>query len=648
MRMDTGSTDGLTLAKSRKRETLFVILAISSMFAALAVELRNGLSVFAIALYTLSYLMGGYDGTRSALGSLRRGEVEIDLLMILAALGAAAIGAPFEGAMLLSLFSLSNLLQAYALGRSRSAIAALSRLRPTTARIRKGSHYIEQPLDEVLLDDELLIRPGEQIPLDAKVSEGKSSVDQSSITGESIPVNKSVGSELYAGTQNLNGSLYARVTRLAADSTLARMINLVEDAQSQKAHTQRFLEKAEQRYAIGVILFTLLVAVTPPLFAGAEWAPSIYRAITVMVVASPCALVISTPASILAAIANGARHGILFKGGVPLELAARVKAVAFDKTGTLTTGTPEVMNVWSRDGFEETELIRLAASLETRSEHPLAKAIVNHAAERKIVLEEASSVEADIGSGLRGKVGQTSYAIGSQRWIQDISGWLPEATPIAEKWANDGCTLIGLVQTGPDGKESTLLGLFALADTIRPESSVVIDQLRAAGIEYISMLTGDSQEVARSISDQLGLSDAHAELLPEGKVALLKEIEKNYPTAMIGDGINDAPALASASLGIAMGGAGNDIAMQSADIVLMSNELQQLPYLFKLSQATQRIVRQNLAFSGSVIALMVLATLALPFISAGSELPLPLGVLAHEGGTVLVCLNGLRLLFWRP
>lgn len=636
--------------ESRRREATFVGLAVFSMIVAAVIEHTAGsLSATAIAVYTLSYLAGGYDGALTALKSLRKGDIDIDLLMILAALGAAAIGAPFEGAMLLSLFSLSNLLQSFALGHSRSAIAALSKLRPQTARLKIGDDYKDVPLGKVAVGDVLIIRPGEQIPLDAEVSEGYSSVDQSSITGESIPVNKELGNVLFAGTQNLNGSLQARVTRLSSDSTLARMIALVEDAQAQKAQTQRFLETAERRYAAGVILFTILVAVLPPLLFSHDWFTSIYRAITVMVVASPCALVISTPASILAAIANGARHGILFKGGVPLEYAARVKAVAFDKTGTLTTGRPIVQDVWhAPDALDQETLLRIAASIEARSEHPLADAIVRYAKEQSIRLVESVNIRADIGSGLHGNIGDDDYAIGSRKWIETHYGWSDQATPKADQWAKNGYTVIALSKKKSATGPGTLLGLFAIADSVRQEAAKAVNKLRENGIQDITMLTGDSEEVARSIGDQLNLTETHANLLPEGKVEQLRRIELKQPTAMIGDGINDAPALASASLGVAMGGAGNDIAMQSADIVLMSNDLNQVPYLFKLSQATRRIVWQNLIFAGSIIAVMVITTLALPLISPQRELPLTLGVLAHEGGTVLVCLNGLRLLFLKP
>ncbi len=648
--MAYGATEEPETHVSRRRETSLVVLAIVSMLTAVAIELWMGyLSIAAIAGYALSYIAGGYDGARSTLKSLRKGDIDIDLLMILAALGAAAIGAPFEGAMLLSLFSLSNLLQRFALGRSRSAIAALSKLRPQTARLRRGDNYEEFLLEDVQIGDELLIRPGEQIPLDACVSEGHSSVDQSSITGESISANKAAGDELFAGTQNLNGSLHAKVSRLASDSTLARMITLVEDAQSQKAQTQRFLETAERRYAAGVILFTLIVAVVPPLLFAGDWSTSIYRAITVMVVASPCALVISTPASILAAIANGARHGILFKGGVPLEYAARVKAIAFDKTGTLTTGQPIVKDLWhAQEVIEKDALLRITASIEARSEHPLADAIVRYTREQNVERVAATNIKADVGSGLHGSIGEDTYAIGSRRWIETNFAWSKEASIQADLWAKSGYTIIAVAQKETPSNQSTLLGLFALADAVRTEATAVIEELRKNGIQNITMLTGDSAAVAHSISDKLGLTEAHAELLPEGKVLQLRKIEEEQPTAMIGDGINDAPALASASLGVAMGGAGNDIAMRSADIVLMSNDLKQIPYIFQLSQATRRIVWQNLIFAGSIIAAMVVTTLALPVISPHSELPLTLGVLAHEGGTVLVCLNGLRLLFWRP
>jgi Zn2+/Cd2+-exporting ATPase len=630
-------------------ERVLVALALGSMIAGGIVEYWGGMGPVAIVLYLVSYLTGGYFGTLSAYASLREGDVDIDLLMILAALGAALVGAPFEGAMLLFLFALSNVLQTYAMGRTRNAIEALARLRPRTAHVRRGENYEDLPLREVVVGDVMLLRPGEQVPLDAEVIEGESAVDQSSVTGESIPMNKGVGDPLFAGTQNLNGGLTARVTHSAQDSTLARMIALVEEAQARKAHTQRFLEATEKRYALGVILFTVFLSLSLPTVFGLSWEDGFYRAITVMVVASPCALVISTPASILSAIANGARHGILFKGGAQLEKAAQIQSVAFDKTGTLTEGQPAVVDTWcARAELREAELLALTAALEQRSEHPLAKAVVRHARAQGIELPPASEFSAEVGRGVSGTVRNHRLVVGSAGWVATRCRFPAAAGELVEQWRGQGRTVIATMLQGRENEEGLLLGLLAIADPVRPEARAVLEALRAAGIRRVAMLTGDNRAVAEAIARDIGLDEVYADLLPEDKVRLLRQIADDEEIAMVGDGTNDAPALASASLGIAMGAAGSDIAMESADVVLLSNDLTRVPHVLGLSRAARRIVWQNLLFAGGIIVLMVLATLFLPVLAPGYAVPLPIGVLAHEGGTVLVCLNGLRLLAWKP
>lgn len=629
-------------------ERVLVGVALVSMVAGAIVQHSLGLGPVAIALFVISYLSGGYFGTASAIESLREGDVDIDLLMILAALGAAAVGAPFEGAMLLFLFAFSNVLQTYAMGRTRSAIEALARLRPKTAHVKRGDAFVDLALGEIAVGDEILLRPGEQVPLDAEVTEGESSVDQSSVTGESIPVTKRVGDPLFAGTQNQFGGLTARVTRPAKDSTLARMIALVEEAQARKANTQRFLEDTEKRYAMGVIALTLALGLLLPTVFGMSWSDGFYRAITVMVVASPCALVISTPASILSAIANGARHGILFKGGAQLEKAARIVSVAFDKTGTLTRGSPTVVEIWcAQDEVCGPELLALTAGLERRSEHPLAKAVVRRAQEDGLELPEASGFSAQMGRGVSGRVRGHRLVVGSAGWIGSQTQLSEPALAVIGEWQAKGHTVIGTLLQASEDEPGLLLGLLAIADPVRAEAREVLARLHRDGIRRVAMLTGDHRAVADSIAAQIGLDEVYADLLPEDKVRVLKQIADDEEIAMVGDGTNDAPALATSSLGIAMGAAGSDIAMESADVVLLANDLTKIPHVLSLSRAARRVVWQNLVFAGGVIVLMVLATLFLPVLAPGHTVPLPIGVLAHEGGTVLVCLNGLRLLAWK-
>ncbi len=637
-------------------------------------------------LFLVAYLAGGWFGVQSALESLRQKVVDIDLLMILAALGAAVIGAPFEGALLLFLFSLSNVMQSHAMEKTRSAIKALAKLRPTEARVRQSNgDYVSETIEQVAVGSHVLIKPGERIPLDGIVTEGESSVDQSSVTGESIPANKGAGDPVFAGSLNQFGSLVFRVTHPAEDSTLAKMILMVEEAQSKKAKTQRFLDKTEQSYALGVIVFTVFLIFALPLIFGLSWSDAFYRAITVMVVASPCAIIISTPASILSAIGNGARRGILFKGGASLEQAAAIHTVAFDKTGTLTMGKPAVRSIKSlgsgpqrstgvppvssnarghlsvaaltqsedaRGPFPsskqtgpspEEHWLALAAGVESHSEHPLAQAVLTYARERGVRPETVSGFNAFAGKGAWGVCGHERVLVGSLSWMRQFT--LARENAVLEAVREMQATgqtviVVGILRDAPESVE--VLGVIGLADEIRPEAREALADLRRSGVRRIVMLTGDSTAVARAVADELGIDEYHAELLPGDKVRLMKQLSDGAPVAMVGDGTNDAPALASSTLGIAMGAAGSDVALESADVVLMASDLSKTAYVLKLSRAARRVMVQNLVFAGSIIVLMVLATLFLPL--TGWEVPLPLGVLAHEGGTVLVCLNGLRLL----
>ncbi len=633
-------------AGEHRNDVLLVLVTLAAMTVSGILEASGApILVWAIG-YVIAYLAGGYEGTKEAISSVRQGVVDIDMLMILAALGAAAIGYPFEGAMLLFLFAFSNLLQELALERSRNAIRALAKMRPQTARILNNGTTEEMSIDDVYPGDLMELRPGDRVPLDGIVTEGESSLDQSSVTGESMPVNKAIGDEIFAGTFNQFGNLTVRVTRAAKDSTIARMIRLVEEAQGVKAQTQRFLEKTEQQYAIAVIAFTLLLIFTLPLIFSVGWGDALYRAITVMVVASPCALIISIPATILSAIAAGARKGILFKGGVYLEQAATIQTLAFDKTGTLTRGEPVVTDVVNCSDFSLQELLRLVTAVEDKSEHPLARAIVRHAKAKGIAPVKATSFYAHAGKGAEGNVDGRRVLIGTASWIyatEDITGGNDEVSRQLSEFQDSGKTSVVVAVQSDAGY--VLAGIIAMADELREDSAQIVDTLRASGVEHITMLTGDNERVARSVAKKCKIDDVYFELLPEDKLRVVRELAKTNNVAMVGDGTNDAPALASATVGIAMGAAGSDVALESADIVLMSNDLNKIGYLIRLSRQARRVMVQNLAFAGGVIVLMVIATLLLPLV--GATVPLPLGVLAHEGGTVLVCLNGLRMLWFK-
>ncbi len=634
-------------------------------------------------LYALAYLAGGFYSVQDAWDSLKARQFDVNFLMIIAALGAALIGQPREGAVLMFLFSLSNTLETYAMGRTHASIRALLEMAPTTARVLRRQNgtvaEVEVPIEQVGVNEVVLVRPGEKIPTDGVILQGASAVDEASITGESVPAEKQPGARVFGGTLNGQGALEVKVTTPVQDSTLARIVNIVREAREQKAQSQDFTDRViGQYYAYAVVGITLLAMIIPLLFLGWGVNETLYRAMTLMVVASPCALVISIPAALLSALASSARSGVLFKGGANLEAATRVRVVAFDKTGTLTTGRPGVVALMpidsaalaqmpfggtgvSTDVTDANELLRqlllngsdtpessvvpvddalgplntaqvrllaAAAAIEHFSEHPLARAIVRGAEERGIALPKADGFAALTGAGAQAQVAGTPLRIGRPDLFQPLP---PEVAQEVEAQARQGRTVVILGDERP-------WGMIAIADTVRAESIDVVAQLKAAGIERVVLLTGDNRYVAENLAQQLGVDEVRADLLPEQKVAAVREIQAQYgPVAMIGDGINDAPALATATLGVAMGAAGTDVALESADVLLMSDDLSRLPGMLRLARNSRRIVRQNLIFAGTVMIIMMLLAIA-------GTVSLPVGVVAHEGGTLLVVANGLRLL----
>ncbi len=626
-------------------EALFTAITFVTMIAGLIAENAVSASPYlASVFYVIAYITGGTFGLKAGLESLRARTIDVDLIMVLAAIGAAYVGQPFEGAMLLFLFSLSNVLQHYALGRTRNAIRAMMKLRPSQAMVRKGDQIIPLPIERVKISDHIVVKPGERIALDGVVLEGASAVNQASITGESMPVNKEVGDSVFAGTINQNGFLEIGVTKLAKDSTIARLIQMVEEAQSEKAETQRFIDKAEQYYAIGVLVLTGLAILIPTFIMQEPFSETIYRAMTIMVAASPCAIVISTPATVLSAIGNGARRGVLFKGGVHVENAATVKVVAFDKTGTLTQGEPRVTDVVTCQSWEgnEDELLALAAAVEHKSEHPLAQAVVMAAQERELEIPEADEFQAITGKGVQAMVNGRLLHIGNRRYFKDIAhNGFADAGQIVERLQNEGKTSI-LVAQLDENQQARILGVIAFADILRADAKAVVSDLKEKGVEHVVMLTGDNDVVARHIAAQVGVDDVYSELLPEDKVAVVNQVRQKYgPVAMVGDGVNDAPALATADIGIAMGAAGTDVALETADIVLMSDKLGNIPYVIGLSRKTRQTLIINLSFALFMIVLMIIAIFY-------RDLGLPAAVIGHEGGTVLVSLNGLRMLKYNP
>lgn len=600
-------------------------------------------------LYAGAYFFCGQQGVRSALASLRERVLDVDVLMVLAAIGAGIVGQPFEGALLLFLFCLSNVLQSYALARTQKAIHSLLKLRPDKALVKRpGGNQIVK-VEELAIGDIVILRPGEHVPVDGTVVEGSGHIDESSLTGESMPVAKSSGSQVFAGTLNQSGGLEFSVTKRAEDSTLARMVKLVEEAQAEKSGTQRFLEQAEQYYATGVIVFTALVFIVPFFFLGTAFADAFYRAMTVMVVASPCALVISTPATVLSAIGGAARRGILVKGGSHLERTSRIDIVAFDKTGTLTRGHPVVTEVVDAAGAHKPdaelppdlfEILAATAALESKSEHPLAHAIVRSASVLGMVLPSATDFQATTGKGAEATIEGCRYVVGSDRLFRELGATGMEAielhaAPLARRGKT--CVWIGV----RDGDTVTALAVVALADTLRPEALRIVETLHKLGVKKVVMLTGDQKAVADAIGEEAGVDEVHAGLLPEAKVSAIHELKKHGRVMMVGDGVNDAPALATADIGVAMGAAGTDIAMETADVVLMGDQLENIPMLLGIARHAKKVLWQNLAFASAVILVLLIAAF-------GINLPLPMGVVGHEGSTVLVCLNGLRLLIYKP
>ena len=584
-------------------------------------------------LYAAAYLAGGTGSAATAWTALRRGRIDVNVLMLVAAAGAAWLGAWAEGSVLLFLFSSSNAMEFYAMGRTRRAIRALLKLRPSVALVRRDSVTLTVPADELLIGDIVVVRPAERLAADGVVTAGESSVDQAPITGESIPVDVAPGSSVFAGTINQRGGLEVRVTKDPRETTLARIIALVEEAQSVQVPAQRLIDRFGQIYAV-VILAGSALAYAAMTAAGVDPGAALYRAITLLVVASPCAIVISTPAAVLSAIANAARHGILFKGGAFLEELASVDTVVFDKTGTLTVGRPAVTDVVALADDPNT-LLAATAALEQRSEHALADAVVRACRDRGLPLAAAESFQSVTGRGVRGRVDGVSLRAGSAAFMREEGVAIPDDIRGAvERLQHDGKTLVYVA----DGR---LRGVIAVADVPRPQARPALRSLRALGVTRLAMLTGDNAGAARSVAQRLGIDDVRAELLPDQKADAVRRMEGDGRVAVVGDGVNDAPALAAAHVGIAMGAAGTDAALETADVVLMGDDLTRLPYAVGLSRRTRRTVAQNLTFASCVIAGLI--TLTLFF-----GLRLAFGVVGHEGSTVVVVLNGLRLLTYRP
>ena len=616
----------------KRKENLVTLFSLLFLLMGMYVSFRYAEThPTAIALFAIAIVIGGTSIFKTGLRNLVRFEFDMKTLMTIAIIGAAIIGEWREGAVVVFLFAVSEALEAYSMNKARQSIRQLMDIAPPSALVKRGETFMELPTEDIIVGDILIVKPGQKIAMDGAVLTGSSTVNQAAITGESIPVQKKSGDNVFAGTLNEEGALEVTVTKLVGDTTIAKIIHLVEDAQAEKAPSQKFVDKFAKYYTPAIIVIAILVAIIPPLLGG-DWNAWIYQGLAVLVVGCPCALVVSTPVAIVTAIGNAARQGVLIKGGIHLEETGRLDVIAFDKTGTLTKGYPEVTDFIVGKEIAQEQLLSAIAAVESMSQHPLAKAVVDYAHQHGAQKVAVSNFQSVTGKGAYAEIdGMTTY-IGSLSWAQELSSLSEEILQQAASLQREGKSVMAIV-TGTD-----FSGLLAVADPIRAESRDVLEQLKSIGIRHTVMLTGDHQVTAEAIAAELGVTDVRAGLMPEDKLTAIKRLSDEYGrVAMVGDGINDAPALAAASVGIAMGGAGTDAALETADIALMADDLGKLPYTMKLSRKTLRIIKENIMFA------LGLKIIALLLIIPG-WLTLWIAIFADMGATLLVVLNSLRLL----
>lgn len=582
--------------------------------------------------YAAAIIIGGYTLFQKGFKNLLRFNFDMNTLMTVAIIGAALIGEWGEGATVVILFAISEALERYSMDKARKSIESLMDIAPSEALIRRGTEEKMIHVEEIQIGDIMIVKPGQKIAMDGIVMKGNSSINQASITGESVPVSKTINDEVFAGTLNEEGLLEVKVTKRVEDTTIAKIIHLVEEAQAERAPSQAFVDKFAKYYTPAIIVLAILIAVIPPLFFEASWNVWIYQGLAALVVGCPCALVVSTPVAVVTAIGNAARHGVLIKGGIYLEEAGSLKVIAFDKTGTLTKGVPAVTEIVSYDENDQ-KWLTLTAAIEKGSQHPLATAILKKAEGlpyKEVKIENFQSIT---GRGLKAKIGEVLYYVGSPALFEEVhKDSLKEKQEKIVDMQSQGKTVIIL------GTEEKILLLIAVADELRESSKEVIRNLHEAGIKKTIMLTGDNQLTANAIGNEVGVTEIKADLLPEDKLASITELQASYQNvAMVGDGVNDAPALAAATVGVAMGGAGTDTALETADIALMSDDLRKLPFTIKLSRKALWIIKQNITFSLAIKALALL--LVVP-----GWLTLWIAIFADMGATLIVTLNSLRLL----
>jgi Cd2+/Zn2+-exporting ATPase len=616
---------------SSRSRGLLVAASAATLAVGLGLQLAGVAEPLAVASLIAAAVTGGVFPARRAIGSLRGRELDINVLMLVAVIGAMFLGEWAEAGTVVFLFAIAQWLEARSMDRAREAIRALMDLTPDEARVRHAGHEELVPVDRIAIGSVMLIRPGEKIPLDGQVALGRSDVNQAPITGESLPVDKGPGDEVFAGTINGHGALEVTVTRRRRDTTLARIIHLVETAQAQRAPAQQFIDRFARYYTPGVIALAILIATVPPL-AGASFQEWLYRALVLLVVSCPCALVISTPVSIVSALAGAARRGVLVKGGIHLERLAGIRVIAFDKTGTLTRASVRVTGIRPSPGVSDAELLAMAAAVESRSEHPIADAIVAEARERKLTFDAASNVRALPGLGAEGQVAGAAVLCGNVRLLNERGLLDAAARAQAEEIAATGASPIVVTRDG------RVMGVIAVADELRDVAADTVELLHRQGIQRVVMLTGDQEAAARAVASRLAIDEVHAGLLPEEKVAAVQDLRRRYgPIAMVGDGVNDAPALAAADVGIAMGVIGSDAALETADVALMTDDLPRLAYAIRLSRATVRNIHANVAVS----LILKAAFLAL---AVSGMATLWMAVIADTGTSLIVVANAMRLL----
>ncbi|MHB1456417.1 MAG: heavy metal translocating P-type ATPase [Armatimonadota bacterium] len=623
---------GNPIATKINKQTILTLIAGCSIILAYISSL-NDFELPSKILYGIAAVAGGFYAARGAVYSLRSLILDMNFLMTIAVIGAIAIGQWFDAAMVMFLFSLGNTLEARTMERTRDSVRSLLDNFPVQARVRRDGIETFIQLENLRVNDTFIVLPGEKVPTDGIISIGSTSINQASITGESTPVEKSPRDTVFAGSINMQGAFEAIATSTAADNTLTKIIHLVEEAQAEKAPSQRFTEAFGRYYTPIVIVLAILTAGVPPLFFDAQFIPWLHKALTLLVVSCPCALVISTPVSIVSAIGNAAHNGILIKGGTHLENTAKIDVIAFDKTGTLTSGEPSVTDLIPTDGYKDSELISIAAGVESRSEHPLAKAILKKADSLGTPYNTALDFEALTGMGASAVIDAKQCLVGNPKLMEQHGIDIRFQQEIITSLQEVGKTVIIVAI---DGKPA---GVIAISDTIRSTAKEAIQELKRIGIKHIVMLTGDHEKTARSVADELGVDEYYTELLPQDKVDVVRKLVSKYGhhIAFIGDGVNDAPALASATVGFAMGVAGSDTALETADVALMSNDLRRIPYAIRLGRKSLDTIRYNVGFA-LVVILLLISTALMGWIN------LSLGVFGHEGSALIVILNGMRLL----